>query len=273
MLVNSGRAPGNPWRVYAAIDDFGYFPSQGIHCVIPKDGSVSLEELVAIFNGPVASAWVDSRNRRRWIGNGTLRDMPFPIFTDAMRELVIARVTEIMVLKQQGLGGSSRHQSDADAIRELTLSIDDIVYDALEVGDEGRKMFNKLFAGYRRPGLEWNSFAQPMEKAAATPNGRKWSVTGQVIRVDAENNALRMWVRGYNDSQPFRIPIPEFMPGWALRPEAAFEAEVPWQVRDSDQLSADDMINFRPLDFSYSQPEELVELIKNPNKLDELYGR
>ena len=31
--------------------------------------------------------------------------------------------------------------------------------------------------------------------------------------------------------------------------------------------------NFWPLDFSYSEPEELVELLKNPKKLDELYSR
>ena len=63
------------------------------------------------------------------------------------------------------------------------------------------------------------------------------------------------------------------MPGWALRQETAFEAEVPWQVRDSHQLLAADLNNFRPLDFSYSQPEELLELLENPMRLDELYGR
>ena len=91
--------------------------------------------------------------------------------------------------------------------------------------------------------------------------------------MDSESNVLTIWARGYNDGQPFQIPIPEAMPGWVLRQEAAFEAEVPWQRRDSDHLAADDMTNFRPLDFSYSEPEELVELLENPNKLDELYGR
>ena len=180
VLLNSGRAPGNPWRIYAAIDDFGYFPSQNIHCVMPKERSVSLEELVAVLNSSVASAWVDSRNRKRWIGRDTLRDMPFPIFTDSMRKSVIARVTEIITLKQRELGGSSRQRPYAEKIRELALSIDELVYDAFEVGEEGRKMLNRLFAGYRRPGIEWSSYSQPMEEVAATSNGRKWSVTGQV---------------------------------------------------------------------------------------------
>ena len=128
-------------------------------------------------------------------------------------------------------------------------------------------------AGHRRPGLEWNGYSEPMEEAPATSNRRTWPVTGQVIQMDAENNILTMWVRGYNDSQPSEMPIPEAMPGWALRPETAFEAEVPWQVRDSHQLLAADLTNFKPLDFSYSQPEELVELLANPQKLDEFYDR
>ena len=272
VLVNSARAPGNPWRVYAAIDDVGYFPSQNIHCVMPKNGSVSLEELVAILNSPVASAWVDSRNRRRWVGEDTLRDLPFPVFTELKRELLIARVRQIAALKQREFEGQTRLRPDADTIRDLVLSIDELVFDAFAVGDRGRSMLSRYFAGYPRPGLEWVGYSQQIYETASDSNGRKWSVTGQVIRVDAENETLTLWVRGYNDEQPFRIPIPDAMPGWALRPEVGFEAEVAWQVRDSDQLQANDLTNFRPREFAYSQTEDLLDLLKNPNKLDELYG-
>ena len=272
VLVNSGRAPGNPWRIYAAIDDVGCFPSQGIHCVIPKDSSVSLEEITAFLNSSVASAWVDSRNRRRWIGEDTLRDMPFPAFTNLMRETVKDRVTEIAALKGRALQRRSKQRSEIDVIRKLVRSIDELVCEALEVSAEGCDMLNRLFSGYRRPGLEWNSCRPPLEEVASTSNGRKWPVTGQVIEMDAKDNAVTMWVRGYNDSEPFRIPIPDGMPGWALRPEVAFEAEIPRLTRDIDQFPGHDLTNFRPLDFSYSQTDELVELLANPEKLYELYG-
>ncbi len=273
VLVNSGRAPGNPWRMYAAIDEVGYFPAQGIHCVIPKDGSVRLEELVAILNSSVANAWVDSRNRRRWLSMATLAGIPFPTFTESMRQVVIARVREIMALKQPQLVGSARYYTDVEVIRDLVLSVDDIVCNAFGVSDQGRDMLSKYFAGYPRHGLEWKDYIETTDGDSTTSNGRKWSVTGQVIHVDAGNDALTLWVRGYKDSQPFRIPIPEAMPGWALRPEAAFDADIPWQSRGSDDLPVTDLTNFRPIDFSYSRPEELVELLENSNKLDELYGR
>ena len=185
VLVNSGRAPGNPWRIYAAIDELGYFPSQGFHCVIPKDGSVSVEELVAVLNSSVANAWVDNLNRKRWIGRGILRNMPFPVFTDFMRESIIARVREVMAVKQGELVGSSKRYAKASNIRELVESINDLVCDAFVVGDDGRKMLSKYFAGYRRPGLEWNGYIQPIVEDAVAPNGRHWPVTGQVLQVDA----------------------------------------------------------------------------------------
>ena len=273
VLVNSGRAPGNPWRIYAAIDEPGYFPSQGFYCVMPRDESVSLEELVAVLNSSVANAWVDSLNRKRWIGSGILREMPFPIFTDVMRELIITRVREVMALKGRELAGPSRQYRNAHAIRELVLAIDDLVCDAFVVGDDGREMLGKYFTGYRRPGGEWNGYSQPIDEAITASHGRWWAITGQVVQIDAENDGLTLWVRDYNNDQPFRITIPEAMPGWALRPDAAFEAEIPWQSRDLEELPANALTNFRPLDFAYSHPEELVDLLKNPQKLDELYTR
>ena len=271
IVANSGRAPGNPWRLYAAIDDIGYFPSQGIHCIMTEDESVSLEEIVAFLNSSIASAWVDSWNRRRWIDENTLRNMPFPIFPHRERELVIGRVTDLMTLKRQELSGTFRQEPARRAIHELVLSIDALVCDALEVDDDARKVLTEYFAGYRRPGIGRTDAAQPVERPTASPDGRKWSVTGQVMEMDAVNNALMLWVRGYNDGEPFRISIPQDMPGWALRKETVFRAEIAWESRNADHLLANSLTNFRPLDFSYSPTEELVGLLENPGKLDKLY--
>ena len=272
ILVNSGRAPGNPWRVYAAIDDVGYYPSQGVHCVLPKDESVSFEEFIAVLNSPVASAWIDSRNRRRWVGENTLRDLPFPVFTEPQREVVIAQVKQITALKKRRFDGHPTHNPAIHGIRNLVLSIDELVFEAFGVGESGRRMLNRYFAGYPRPGFEWRGAGQQTDKAASTSNDRKWLVAGQVVQIDAENQAVTVWVRGYYDDQPFQIPIPDAMPGWALRPEAAFEAEVAWDVRDADKLLPDDLTNFKPVLFSHTQTEELLDILRNPQSLDKLYG-
>ena len=272
ILVNSGRAPGNPWRIYAAIDDVGYFPSQSFHCVLPKDDSVSPEECVAVLNNPVASAWVDSRNRRRWIGEDTLRELPFPVFTGPQREAVIAQVREITALKKHELHRQTSYGSSGQRIYDLTLSIDKLVFEAFRIGENSLRMLNRYFAGYRRPGMGWTGADQQSEEVASTSNERKWSVTGEVLQVDAENQHVTVWVRGYHDDEPFQIPIPEALPGWALRSEVGFMAEVPWETRDVDRLRANDLTNFRPLEFSHMQTEELLGMLRDPRKLDDLYG-
>ena len=274
ILVNSARAPGNPWRIYAAIDDFGYIPSQNLHCVIPKAGIVSLPELVAFLNSSVASAWVDSRNRRRWIDEQTLRDMPFPAFTDRVRKILIAHVDLIQALKREALADTPMQHAAVVRIRELSLSIDELICDSFDLNDEARRALKELFDGYRRPGIEWSGYGHSEQRTEPpTSDGRKWPVTGQVIEVGPDAKTLMMWVRGYNDSQPFEVAIPSNMPGWALRPDAAFQAEIPWDRRDSERLRVDDLAGFRPLDFSYSEPEELVALLQNQKTLDDIYGR
>ena len=272
VLVNAHRVPGSPWRIYVEIDDFGYFSRQWLYCVMLQDQSVTWEELAAVLNSSLANAWVDSHNRGRWIGENTLRELPFPSLTDSMRDSIRNWVTEIRALNQRTLPDSPRHDCDTETIRKLVLSIDDIVCDAFKVDEEGRKALREYFTGHRRPGFEWER-AEPSEVEAATvSNGRTWTVTGQVIQTDAELGTLTLWVRGYQDNQPFRIPIPETMPGWALRPEAAFEAEIPWSSRYAEDLPVNELIDFRPLDFSYVEPEELMDLLEDPKKLDELYG-
>ena len=272
VLVNANRAPGNPWRIYAAIDNVGYFPSQGFYCVVPVDQSVTREEVVATLNSSFANAWVDSHNRIRWIGAGTLRKMPFPSFTDSMRQSVRDWVTEIMTLKQRALPGSPAYRREVNTIRELVLAIDDIVCEACEVDEMGRNALRDYVAGYRRPGFEWEDSDPSEFDAAPTSNGRAWTVTGQVIQTDAEVGTVTLWVRGYHNNQPFSIPIPETMPGWALQPEAAFEAKIPWTSRFAEDLPVHDLTDFQPLEFAYVEPEELVDLLEHPKRLDELYG-
>ena len=272
VLVNSGRAPGNPWRLFAAIDDVGYFPSQGMHCVIPKDDTVSLEEFAAFLNSSVASAWVDSRNRRRWIGEDTLRDMPFPVMTNAKRESMQQHAAEIAKLKKHVLEGPSTGSAKIDAIRNHMFEVDALVCDALGISREGHAMLNRLFTGYQRPGLEWRGISRTSSERTSASDMRKWTVTGQVIDVVPQENAVTLWVRGYNENEPFSTQIPQDLPGWALRPEVAFEADIPWLERDSDHIPVDGLTNFRPMDFSYVGTEELVDLLANPETLDKLYG-
>jgi hypothetical protein len=273
VFVNSARAPGNPWRIYSAIDEAGYFPSQNMHCVIPEGKDVSLQELVGLFNSPIASAWIDGRNRRRWIGEQVLRDMPFPDFSEAQKKALIGHVNEIMTLKRKARQLVAGDVRDTLAtIRQLVHLVDQIIFDAFALSRKGREELQKLFAGYPRPGFEWADIESSSAPAMKGPSeGQKWVVTGQVVAVDTEVEKLTMWVRGYNDSQPFEASISESMPGWILREEAAFQADLPWETRHLETLPITELTAFRPLDFSYLSSDELKDLLKDSDKLNRMY--
>lgn len=272
VLVDSGRAPGNPWRMYAAIDDFGYFPSKAIYCVIPRSREVTLYELVATLNSPIASAWIDSRNRRRWIGSKVLEGLPFPELTSEQREALAKNVKELMRLKR--LATASPSEDLSSNIRNLVEAVDSIIYEAFALPDSARRALVKYMQGFPRPGREWAQFTGRIDATAARHSGRTWSVTGQVITVDPDTERLTLWIRGYNNDQPFETPISASMPGWAMRAEAAFRAVLPWEHRYSQEFPVSELTMFRPVEFSYLSSEELAGIIahKDEETLNQIYG-
>jgi len=51
--------------------------------------SQGLEELVAVLNSPLASAWFDANCKKRKIVQETLRRLPFPTFDPAAKRQLI----------------------------------------------------------------------------------------------------------------------------------------------------------------------------------------
>jgi hypothetical protein len=51
------------------------------------------------------------------------------------------------------------------------------------------------------------------------------------------------------------------MPGWALRPDAAFEADIPYEDRYQQEIKNITLTNFTPLEFGYLSDEELFDHI------------
>ncbi len=271
VLVNAGRNPGSPWRIYAAVDEVGYYPSQALHCVVPKGQSTTVEEIAAVLNSPVASAWVDSRNRRRWIAARTLLAMPFPDFSDAMRGSIVGLVQDVMGLLRQEVIDVDEEEARLEKLHALVTSIDQLVFESFEIGQEGRSALDNLFAGYRRPGTKRGSSLSSADSADITDAVSGWPVTGQVINVSAKDDSIVMWLRGLHDSQPFSTSIPDEMPGWALRPDTAFQAESPKHMVEPEEFRPTELRSFSPIDFASSTNLELVDLLQHPSKLNDLY--
>jgi hypothetical protein len=267
VLLNANRAPGNPWRLYAAVDRLGYYPSQGIHCAMPKDGT-SLEELAAVLNSPFASAWADSFIRHRWITESTLETMPYPQFSVDARQRVSQLVRALEKSRKEAEPSLFARSEPEAGYAAVISTIDELVLDAYGVDADGREAIQRLFTGHHRPGLGGYEVRAPGHETRDQANdGRVWTVTGQVLDVLPQDGAVRLWISGYNGDEPFSAKVPEAMPGWALRRERAFQAKLPWELRQMDPPPIERLVSFRPLEFSYASTEELLGLVSEARRL------
>lgn len=273
VLVNVNKDPGYPWRLSAAIDNEGFYFSEGINCVIPT-GDTTVEELAALFNSPIASLWVDSRDRSRRISKETLKTIPYPPNLIRQRGMLQSLVRQLMQIKkeQQGVGRGSKQWQDS--IISLTQQIDSIVLNAFGITAPMRQYIETYLAPYPRPGLTW--LHTPRRGGIRRDGGRRliertWTLNGEVIQVSPSENVVLLQVSGYNRDEPFMSPIPEAMPGWALREGAVFYAEIPWGSRDMDPVPTDQMRNFRPLDFAYVPNDNLALFAESTEALESLY--
>jgi len=272
VFVNSARAPGSPWRLYATVDDIGLFPSSNLHCIIPIDRDrTTLEELAAVLNSPVANAWIDANNIARWIRRSTLETMPYPSFTAQQRDMLGQLVKWITAVKGETSGLAVRNELTAE-IDQRVRQIDGIVFDAFGISQDLRDAIYQYFSQFRRPGGELAVTPTATIGPVEAPRARHVTFTGRVIRVDAPKGRVRLWISGYNDDADVDVPIPDRMPGWLLREDQDFQAEALWGDYDPWDVPFERLTNYRPLDYSFLSESELSDLLDDPGSMPTLYG-
>jgi N-6 DNA Methylase len=158
VLINSNRNPGTSWRLVAAMAPADVYFSHNFHGVVPTDRSISLEQITAVLNSPVANAWFDCHCRKRWVVVSILERLPFPRFDSVSARKVddlVRRIERDLVLKlrrkEEGLFFDGLFE-DADA-SQLLLELDELVYDGYGLSSEERRNIGRFMASDKRPGL------------------------------------------------------------------------------------------------------------------------
>ncbi len=157
VFVNANRNPGSTWRLVAAAAPKGLFFSDNFHGVIPKrDAAVSIEQIVAVLNGPVANAWFDAHCRKRKIVQSILGDLPFPMFDGPAASRVTAAVRALekaIIAKWQQAEEGLFYDGliDTADTADLLHEIDTLVYDAYGLSGMERREIDKLMSRDRRP--------------------------------------------------------------------------------------------------------------------------
>jgi len=230
--------PNVRWRVRAAIDDKGYFPSYDLFVLFDLKNNLTLEELTSVLNHSISSAWSDDHIRTKYFHKDLLKQLPIPEFNEKQKKTLKHLVRHLM-----------NKPADSE-YQQIIRQIDDIVDSAYGLSEEEKLRLKA--AGFARKGDESEFHTEAHKKVT----DKTWIVTGIVEDIDANNNLIQIWFSGFGEDS-VKIPIPREMPGWAIRPDVAFEAEIPFEHRYEPDWN--ELQSFRPVRYSYMTEEELLE--------------
>ncbi|MXZ03305.1 MAG: SAM-dependent DNA methyltransferase [Chloroflexi bacterium] len=151
LVVNKARRSRGPWRIVASIDYQGIVCYRNFHGVWPKDG-MSLETLAAILNGPIANAYVATRETGRDIQIRTLKQIPVPELDAQQDKTICGLVRQYLHSRQQSMSEEvTQEESDSICHRLLSL-IDAEVLRAYDLSPRSERSLLDFFTGQNRPG-------------------------------------------------------------------------------------------------------------------------
>jgi hypothetical protein len=208
VLINA--LPSSSWgkRVKAVIERQGFFVSDNFIVVAPKEtvSHITLEVVAAVVDWKVSNAWLLEHLKHTKFPMPAIKRIPFPPLLEEECTLLTNAVREIESVWSRG------EDQPADALQ----IIDDTLRKAYQLDDETYERLSLI--------ANWD-LESPSTLDAPVDPAAQWIITGVVDSVDAESGQITLWLDGFDTLQT--VPIVPVMPGWLLRPEAAFRTSIP----------------------------------------------
>ena len=227
-------------RVKVAIERMGYYVSDSFIVIEPKPKMkeiyITHEVIAAVINWKVSNAWIVEHLKHPKIPMPTVKSIPFPSLNKKDCELLTEAVLEI----EASIKNSDVLSDDA------YLRIDKVLKDAYRLSDEEYDRVKSIY--------EWDS--KPMTTIDKLPDlDAKWKTTGMVDNIDAERGTITLWISDFDELQT--VPISPSMPGWLLRPNAAFRTCIPRESVRKRSLGNVYLGKFTPQDYTYLTEKEI----------------
>lgn len=155
ILINSNRNPGSAWRIVAGICRKELYFKDNFHAIIPLN-FISVEELVAVLNSPVANGWFDNHCRRRKVVQEILAELPVPRFEPRIGQRLKAAVKDMehaVIAKWRKATEGLFYDGpvDTSSTVQRLAEIDELVYDAYGLSQYERKQISNLMSTDNRP--------------------------------------------------------------------------------------------------------------------------
>lgn len=249
VLLQYVLTPGWGKRVKVAIERRGYYVSDNFWVIVPNNSlwsyPLSYEILAAILEWDVSNAWIIEHMKSPGIRSFAIDTIPIP--NKLSQDDCQALTKSVLTIEREANTGGIGSQ----AVKDGYEVIDSILKAAYRLDEE---TFRRL-----RQVMEWDSKPEITVDVQPTQGKANWFTSGIVDHVDARNGTIRLWLDGFDDLQTVCI-VPS-MPGWMLRPNAAFLTKIPREYRKQRQIdpNAFEWGTFYPQLYMYLGEEELLE--------------
>ncbi len=246
VLVPYNTNPTWGKRIRVAIERNGCYVSDHFYAIVPtplaQEKHITYEVLAAVLDWDVSNAWIVEHLETAHIPKRIIDTVPFP---NDLSEQDCKALTQAMLQLE---AAAYSHQPEPIEARKV---IDIILKRAYHLDDA---TFTRL-----RLVKEWNNASQIT--LDLQPNGDEPNcfISGVVDSVNAIQGTITLWVKGFDELQTVQI-VPS-MPGWMLRPEAAFRTEIPYRYVKCGIIdpTTTSWGIFRPQPYTYMSEEELIE--------------
>lgn len=151
VIANAARLSRGRWLIAGAVDDKGLVCTQRFHGIWAT-GSVPIEIIAALLNGPIANAFLSVSRTSRDNQIRTLQQIPIPQFGPAETHRMVSLVREYMADREQWRA-EPLHSNDFErSCRGLMGQIDAEILGAYKLPMDLEREVLAYFKGYAKPG-------------------------------------------------------------------------------------------------------------------------
>jgi hypothetical protein len=243
--------PDPTWgkRMKVAIERRSYYVSDNFWVVVPvshnRTSYITHEVLAAVLSWDVSNAWVIEHVKGPSMPKRALETIPFPKSLSESDCTILTKA--VSKLEEE----ASLSHFDSQGVKEAHQAIDSILKAAYHLDEATFQCLRKVMEWDNRPAMTLDPNPESSEA--------NWSISGIVDSIDAEHGTITFWLEGFRDLQTVQI-VPT-IPGWMLRPEAAFRTKIPRHYVKQGRIDSEsaDWGAFRPQPYAYMNEEELLE--------------
>lgn len=250
VLLTSVSNPSWGKRVKVAIEHLGFYVSDNFYVIVPNEEGkklgITLEVIAAIIDWKVSNAWIIDHLKSPKIPKFAIRTIPFPreLSKDTCKQLTNA--VKSLEAAINNLRDESKFRYEIDTVLQKAYNLDDEIYELFDLIEN------------------WNqSNIISLDNNQGETSNPNWAISGITEEILVNTNQVKLWLEGFANSQ--LVEIVAAMPGWMLRPNAAFRTKIPRSCIKNGSLENVTWGKFLPQTYTYLDEDELFDELAKLN--------